>query len=63
MKIEEKCCNIERVKVALKSLGEEQLEEILNEDKKAEVVCPYCNTKYFFSESKLKKLVMEIKDE
>lgn len=54
------CCNEERVKIALKSLGKEQLEEILKEDKKAEVVCPYCNKKYNFSEEDLNKIISEI---
>ena len=55
------CCNKDRVEVALKSLGKEQLEEILEEDKKAEVVCPYCNKKYNFSEEELRKIILEIK--
>ena len=42
------CCNRERAKNALKSLGKEQLSVIINEDKKAEIVCPYCNSKYNF---------------
>ena len=32
------CCNTEKVKNALKSLGKEQLNVIIKEDKKAEVV-------------------------
>lgn len=58
--MKEECCSRERVKIALKSIGKEQLEIILNEDKKAEVVCPYCNKKYQFSEKDLTKIMMEI---
>ena len=54
------CCNEERVKSALKSLGKEQLEIIIKENKKAEVVCPYCNKKYNFSEEELYKILIEI---
>lgn len=54
------CCNKERVIIALKSLGKEQLKEILKEDKKAEVVCPYCNKKYNFLEEDLNKIISEI---
>lgn len=50
------CCNIERVKIALKSLGKEQLNVIIEEDKKAEIVCPYCNKKYNFCEEELKEI-------
>ena len=58
--MEKECCNKERVEIALKSLGKEQLEIIIKEDKKAEVVCPYCNKKYNFSEKELIKLLSEI---
>ena len=47
------CCNKEKVEIALKSLGKEQLNDIIKEDKKAEVVCPKCNKKYNFSEEEL----------
>ena len=58
--MEKECCNIERVKIALKSLGKEQLEIIIKEDKKAEIVCPNCNKKYNFSEEDLRKILIEI---
>ena len=59
--MEKECCNVERVKSALKSLGKEQLNDIIVEDKKAEIVCPYCNSKYNFSEIELKNILMELK--
>ena len=55
------CCNIERVKIALKSLGKEQLNVIIEEDKKAEIVCPYCNKKYNFSEEELREIYNTMK--
>ena len=58
--MEKECCNKKRVEIALKSLGKEQLEIMIKEDKKAEVVCPYCNKKYNFSETELIKLLSEI---
>lgn len=58
--MEEICCNRTRVEKALKSLGKEQLELIIKEDKKAEVECPYCNKKYNFSEEELKRILLEI---
>ena len=54
--MEKECCSIERVKIALKSLGKEQLSVIIKEDKKAELVCPKCNKKYIFSEEELKQI-------
>lgn len=59
--MEKECCNIERVKNALKSLGKEQLNDIIVEDKKAEIVCPYCNKIYNFSEEELKKIYRTMK--
>ena len=56
-----KCCNREKVKNVLKSLGKEQLNVIIEEDKKAEIVCPYCNKKYYFSEEQLKEILKIIK--
>ena len=58
--MEKECCNRKRVEIALKSLGKEQLEVIIKEDKKAEVECPYCNKKYNFSEEELIKILSEI---
>lgn len=58
--MEKECCNRKRAEIALKSLGKEQLEIIIKEDKKAEVECPYCNIKYNFSEKDLMKILEEI---
>ena len=55
------CCSKERVEIVLKSLGKEQLSVIIEEDKKAEVVCPYCNKKYNFSEEELKQIYNTMK--
>ena len=52
--------NREKVKNVLKSLGKDQLNVIIEEDKQAEIVCPYCNKKYNFSEENLKELLKEI---
>lgn len=54
--MEKECCNKKRVEIVLKSLGKEQLNVIIEEDKKAEVVCPYCNKRYNFSEEELKQI-------
>lgn len=59
--MENECCSKERVEIVLKSLGKEQLSVIIEEDKKAEVVCPYCNKKYNFSEEELKQIYSTMK--
>lgn len=51
-----KCnCSKERVSGTLVSLGKEGFEEIL-EDKKAELVCHFCNEHYHFNEDELREL-------
>ena len=50
-------CSKERMEKALISVGKEELTKIANEDKKAEIVCNFCNEKYEFSEEDLRKLI------
>ena len=50
-------CNKEKMENALVSIGKEELEKIIVEDKKAELVCNFCNKKYEFSEEELKKII------
>ena len=53
-------CSKDKFRKGLKSLGKEQIETILNEDKKAEIVCNFCNKKYVFSEDDLKEILFEL---
>lgn len=50
-------CSRERMEKALISVGKEELNKIIEEDKKAELVCHFCNKKYEFNEEELKKLL------
>ena len=50
-------CSKEKMENALVSIGKEELEKIIVEDKKAELVCNFCNKKYEFSEEELKKII------
>lgn len=54
-------CKKEKFAGGLISLGKKELENIIETDKKAEVVCHYCNEKYDFSLEELQKLVKEAK--
>lgn len=60
MKIHEKTstefycnCSKERVEKALISVGEEELEKIIDEDEKANLHCHFCNKEYDFSKDEL----------
>ncbi|MDK2804274.1 MAG: molecular chaperone Hsp33 [Peptostreptococcaceae bacterium] len=49
-----KCdCSRERIEKALISIGKKDLDEIIKEDKHAEISCHFCNTVYHFNEAEL----------
>lgn len=49
-----KCdCSRERIEKALISIGKKDLDEIIKEDKLAEISCHFCNTVYYFNEAEL----------
>lgn len=50
-------CSKEKMEKALISIGKEELNNIIEQDKKAEIVCHFCNKKYEFSEEELKSLI------
>ena len=53
-------CNKDRMERALISVGKKDLQEIADEDGKAELVCPFCNDKYSFSKEELEDLIESI---
>lgn len=52
-------CTRDRVEKALISIGTDDLRKILEEDKKAELSCHFCNRKYNFDEADLIRLLKE----
>lgn len=52
-------CSEERLEKALISVGKKDLEEIIKEDGKAELICHFCNTKYHFDKDHLERLLRE----
>lgn len=50
-------CSKNRMEEALISIGKEEIEKIIEEDKKAEIVCHFCNKKYEFTEEELKRII------
>ena len=52
-------CNREKIKIVLKSIGEKEIQSMIDEDGKAEVVCQFCNTKHLFSKDNLEELLVK----
>ncbi|NLM05150.1 MAG: Hsp33 family molecular chaperone HslO, partial [Clostridiales bacterium] len=53
-------CNKNRFERALISIGRNDLQEIMEEDGGAELVCHFCNKKHYFDKEELQKLIGEI---
>ena len=57
-----KCnCSKEKFTRGLKTLGIDELLTILNEDKKAEITCNFCNKKYLFDEADLNSIIEDLR--
>ena len=57
-----KCdCSKEKMANALVSIGKKELENIIKEDGKAELVCHFCNKKYQFDKEELENLLKKVK--
>ncbi|GLX71447.1 Hsp33 family molecular chaperone HslO [Paenibacillus glycanilyticus] len=54
-------CSRERVEQTLLSVGASELEQIIEEDGKAELVCHYCNEAYTFDREQLQQLLEQAK--
>ena len=50
-------CSRERVERALLSLGRDQLQQLMEEDHRAELCCHFCEKKYQFTEEDIRKLL------
>ena len=56
--VEYRCnCSKERLERALISIGKQELEELIQEQGNAELVCHFCNSKYHFEKDELVKLL------
>lgn len=49
-------CSRERMERVLISLGKQELTAIMEEQHEAEIICHFCNTKYYFNEADLQAL-------
>jgi molecular chaperone Hsp33 len=54
-------CSRERVEQTLVSLGEKELERLIEEDDQAEVVCHFCNEAYVFNKDELQVILDQAK--
>lgn len=55
-----KCrCSRERLENALKGLGDDELQKMIDEDHGAEATCHFCNEQYHFTEDELRALLAE----
>lgn len=55
-----KCdCSRQKIEAALISMGYEELSDIIEKDRGAELVCRFCDTKYVFDEQQLRQLLAE----
>ncbi len=54
-------CNLDRIEKALISMGEKELNDIIEEDEKAEIVCHFCNKTYDFNKEDLEELLKKAK--
>lgn len=50
-------CNREKFADSISTLHNEQIEEMINDGKGAEIVCQFCNTRYFFDTDELKEIL------
>lgn len=53
-------CSRGKIEKAIISLGREEIKNIIEEDKKAELVCHFCNEKYAFNEEELNNILNNI---
>ncbi|PKM70555.1 MAG: Hsp33 family molecular chaperone HslO [Firmicutes bacterium HGW-Firmicutes-18] len=56
-------CSLERMREVLISLGEKEIEDIIEEDKKAEIHCHFCNKRYQFDEEDLNGILETISND
>lgn len=53
-------CSKEKFEKGLISIGKEDLNKIIEEDGRAEIVCQFCNKKYNFNKEELEELIKKI---
>ncbi|MDD6257879.1 MAG: Hsp33 family molecular chaperone HslO [Erysipelotrichaceae bacterium] len=52
-------CSKEKFRVSLSTLKKEDLQEMIDDDKGAEIVCQFCNSRFFFDTDELKEILKD----
>ncbi|MDD4643300.1 MAG: Hsp33 family molecular chaperone HslO, partial [Erysipelotrichaceae bacterium] len=52
-------CSLEKMYSALITLSSKDIQDMIDQDHGCEIVCQYCNKKYYFNEDKLKEIIVE----
>lgn len=53
-----KCdCDEARIRAGIESLGKKEIQDIIDEDGEAEVICDFCKTRYHFDKNELEKMI------
>lgn len=55
-------CSKDLIRTIMRGFAIEELEDMRNKDKKAEVECTFCKKKYLFAEEELEQIIMEKKE-
>ena len=56
-------CSKQHFEEALITIGKEELKSMIDEGEKAEIICHFCNKKYYFSKEELLKIYEKINNE
>ena len=56
-------CSMERISGLLKSIGIEEMEDMLEKDGETEVVCHFCNSHYHFDRAALEAMLADMKQD
>ena len=56
-------CSKEKMAAALMTVGQDELQAMIDEDHGAELSCQFCNSKYHFDESELREILNKLKNQ
>ena len=54
---------MEKMAAALMTVGQDELQAMIDEDHGAELSCQFCNSKYHFDESELQEILNKLKNQ
>ena len=54
-------CSRKKTDAALRALGKEELQKMMDQDEKTEISCQFCDKKYVYTRSDIKKILEGLK--